>query len=122
MSFHCFENLIILHVIQSCSIVANFIIHFFCKGPATKQTLSHESDQEKQQFSPKKVQFNTRQSFPHGLLAEGALEEDWESCSEGDDPEDGGDTASRRSEVIIEDSFQERMKKWDELEVVSTVV
>lgn len=62
------------------------------------------------------MQFNTRQSR-HGAFTEGILEEHLESSSEDEGLEEVEHT-SRGSEVIIEDSFQERMKKWDELEVV----
>ena len=88
----------------------------FFKGPVTGNSLSYESDQEKQPFSPKKVQFNTRQSG-HGAFTEDILEEQFESSSEDGEREEVEPTTGG-SEVIIEDSFQERMKKWDELEVV----
>ena len=88
----------------------------FFKGPVTGNSLSYESDQEKQPFSPKKVQFNTRQSR-HAAFTEDILEEQFEGSSEDGELEEVEPTAGG-SEVIIEDSFQERMKKWDELEVV----
>jgi hypothetical protein len=49
---------------------------------------------------------------------EDVSEEDSESSSEDGEIEESGDIAAG-SEVIIDDSFQVRMKKWDELEVVS---
>ena len=66
------------------------------------------------------MQFNTRQSFPRGVLTEDVLEVDSESSSEDEGIGEVGDVAGG-SEGIIQDSFQERMKNWDELEVVSTV-
>ena len=70
------------------------------------------------------MQFNTRQLFPHGVLSEDVLEEDSASSSadEGVEGVEVVEGIPGGSEVIIEDSFQERMQKWDELEVVSTVV
>ena len=67
------------------------------------------------------MQFNTRQLFPHGVLSEDVLEEDSASSS-ADEGVEVVEGIPGGSEVIIEDSFQERMQKWDELEVVSTVV
>ena len=88
----------------------------------TKQSLSHESDHEKQPFSPKKVQFNTRQSFPRGVLAEDVFQEGDSANSSADEGGEKVEGIAGGSEVTIEDSFQERMQNWDELEVVSTVV
>lgn len=90
----------------------------FCNGPFTGQSLSHDSDQEKTPFSPKKVRLNSRQSFLHGgVFSENLSEEDLASSSD-----DGGSEVAGGREVVIEDSFQERMRKYDELEVVGMIV
>ena len=103
-----------------CSFPCKFRINCsylnFLQGPVIGSSLSYESDQEKHPFSPKKVQFNTKQPR-HVEFTEDIPEEDLEDSSE-----DGGLEEVEHhvggSEVIIEDSFQERMKKWDALEVV----
>ncbi|XP_028396867.1 centromere protein J-like [Dendronephthya gigantea] len=87
------------------------------EGPVTRRSLRHESDQEKQPFSPKKVHFTTRPSQGPGVYIDDDSEEHSESSSE-DEELDEDSVIAREGEEVIQDSFQEQMKKLDELEVV----